>query len=312
MLRVAACAGALAGCGGTDGPGATGTVVVGVTSDFAVGADIGSLEAKITASGQAPSTLTWTVGGARQLTFPLELPFADLPDGADVGVLFSAREGTSPDEHPFLTREVATSILEGRTLLLRAHLEWECVPSFHLPGGQLAPDCPPPKTCIAASCEDPLTPPEELADYRPDWAVDYADPCRPEAAGDPTLTIGEGLDSFTPLAGPVLLHPGPQGGYHIWLALRSTNLHQKGSVTTLSVTLDGADSPLCDLEVPWDYTPSMSNACDLAGIQCVVANDIAAANALDTQPALVTAKVRDLTGDVAFATQSLTFTLQPP
>jgi hypothetical protein len=128
-----------------------GTVIVGITSDFRPGVDMARLAAEVRVDGADAGSHEWTVGGEEALSFPLELRLAGLPEGARVDVSLAAYEGTSALEAPFVRRDAATSAAADRELLLRAHLEWECVPSFHLPGGALAPVCERPETCIASS-----------------------------------------------------------------------------------------------------------------------------------------------------------------
>ena len=290
-----------------------GAVIVGITGDFRPGPDMARLRADMRIDGAEAGRREWSVSAEEGLSFPTELPFSDLPDGTRVDVSLSAFEGLSELEEPFLRRDAATSVAEGRTLLLRAHLEWECVPSFHLPGGALAPSCPSPETCVAAACEDPYVPPGALEDYFPSWAVDYADECRPEGAGEPEVEIGRGWESFEPLAplGPVVLEKGSQGGFHVWLALRARNLHREGAVTTLEVHREDSGEELCLVEVPWDFTPSEGGSCDLVGIQCVVSYDIAGAAGLAGQAAVVSAKVVDLLGNVGFGQGRITLSTAP-
>lgn len=291
----------------------TGAVVVGVTSDFVPGTDVARLTADVRAGDAWTERREWTMGGREPLTFPLELWLADLPDGARVDVAFAAYEGLSEQAEPFARRETATSVVVDSTLLLRAHLEWECVPSFHLPSGALAPTCQSPDTCIAAACEDPYVAPGSLEPYSSSWAVDYADECRPAGAGEPEVLIGRGLDSFEPVepAGPVLMEKGSQGGFHVWLALRARNLHRRGAVTTLEVSREDTGDALCHVEVPWDFAPSEGGACDLPGIQCIVSFDILGAAELAGKAARISAKVVDLTGDVAFAESVVTLDTPP-
>lgn len=299
LLLVSAC--------GEAGSALSGSVVFGVTSDFEPGPDIGRLRADMRA-GDAVSSREWALGGARELRFPIELPFTDLPDGTPLEVTLSAYEGISPGAAPFLTRTAATSIEAGSDLLLRAHLEWECVPSFHLGGGLLAPTCDPPDTCVAAACEDPYLPPQQLEPYARTWAVDFGDECRPLGAGDAEVEIGQGTSEFSPLSpgGAVQMMKGPQGGYHVWLALRARSLHRVGSVTTVSIRLTSTGEELCTETVPWDFAPSGAGACDLPGIQCVVSYGLLGADALAGQEADVSAKVVDSTGNVALAQQVIT------
>ncbi len=145
-------------------------MVVGITSDFVPGADIARLDAEVSIDGEEATRVTWSVGGADPLAFPIELPLDDSPDGARVDVLLSGFEVAGSEAPPFVTRRAATSAAVGKDMLLRTHLEWECVPSFNLGGESLAPTCTEPDTCVAAECVDPYVPPENLEPYSPTWA----------------------------------------------------------------------------------------------------------------------------------------------
>jgi hypothetical protein len=291
----------------------TGTVVIGVTSDFVPGPDIGRIEVEVRVGESAPVIETWTVGGLEELAFPLEVPLSGLPDGASVGVVLSAYDGVFSSEAPFLTRRAATSVVEGRSLLLRVHLEWECVSGYHVGSGVPAPDCIAPRTCIHTGCEDPYVPPAELEAYSPAWAVDFADECRPLEAGEPEVTVGQGESSFSALSpgAPVIMHAGPQGGHHVWLALRARNLHRAGSITTLEARRSDSGEALCSVKVPLDFAPSEAGSCDLAGIRCVVGQGIDGASKLAGQEASVSVKVVDSTGNVGLGQQQITLALPP-
>lgn len=310
LLSAAGCAAPPAESGDGDTPG---VVVVGITSDFLPGVDVGRLEAEVSIDGVEAPRKTWTLDGGEPLAFPIELPLEGLPDGARVDLRFATFESTSTLEPPFLTRQAATSAVAGQKLLLRTHLEWECVPGFILGGETTAPTCVAPDTCIAAECDDPYVPPGSLELYSPSWAVDFADECRPLDAGPPELAIGEGIETFSALApgGGVQMHLGSQGGYHIWLALRMKNLHRVGSTTTISAKRADTGEELCGATLPRDFSPVGDGACDLVGIQCVVTLDVMELDALIGQTVALSAKVVDITGDVGFSEQDATLSTQP-
>ena len=300
---------ALAACDEAAEPPPETAIVVGITADFIPGPDVGRLLAKVHVDGAELPARTWAVSGAEPLAFPTELWISDLTGGEEVDVSLSAYEGVGPNEEPFYTRDAATSSVAGSTLLLRTHLEWECVPSFQLPGEEkLAPRCDPPETCIAATCEDPHVPPESLSPYEPSWAVDYVDECRPEGAGEPEVVIGQGIDEFEPLApgGSMVMYSGSQGGFHVWVALRAHDLHREGSTTSVEIHRADTGEELCTAKIPWDFHPSGDGACDLAGIQCVVSFDVKGASLLNGEAAIISAKVVDLLGNVGFGEQEVT------
>lgn len=289
-----------------------GVIVVGITSDFVPGADIARIEGEITIDGGEVRRMTWSIDGDGELAFPIEVPLEDLPDGARVDVRLAAFETLGISESPFVVRRVATAAVAGQKLLLRTHLEWECVPGFKLGGEHLAPTCPEPETCVAAECEDPYVQPDSLEAYSATWMAEFSDACRPLEAGPPELTIGEGLDTFSALTpgGDVPMHLGNQGGYHVWLALRMRNLHQVGSTTTLTVALPSTGEELCSVTLPRDFSPATNGACDLVGIQCIVLYDATGLQDIKGQTMRLSAKVVDITGDVCFAEQEATLVTQ--
>lgn len=298
----------LPACQGAPPSEPSGTVIVGITSEFEPGVDLLNLQADTMVDGATPTRATWSFNGSEPLAFPIELPFEELPEGARIDVALSVFEGSTLGGSPFMTRQLSTSIVAGRALLLRAHLDWECVPSFHLAGSLLAPTCTPPQTCIAAACKDPYVPPSMLELYAPTWAVDFADECRPLDAGPSEVAVGQGLETYGALVpgGAVPMHLGNQGGYHVWLALRMKNLHRAGSTTMLTAERKSTGEELCSLKVPWDYAPAGNGYCDIPGIQCVVTNDVQGSSALDGEAVTVRATIVDATGEVGVGEQEIT------
>ncbi len=89
------------------------------------------------------------------------------------------------------------------------------------------------------------------------------DPCVPP--GDPTLEIGLGLSGFEPLpeGEPFPLIHGPQGGYHLEVGLRATNLVQDAGFLQAvmiarvdGMTEDAVSYPYVDLRCVRDYRES--------------------------------------------------------
>src|SRR5262249_8500793 len=78
--------------------------------------------------------------------------------------------------------------------------------------------------------------PAGLEPYSDKWPTDAPDLCKPANHGDPDVQLGSGQTDFLPVTnGQTLsLEKGPQGGHHIWIAVRMKNLKQAGSTTTVS------------------------------------------------------------------------------
>src|SRR6185369_7787392 len=108
---------------------------------------------------------------------------------------------------------------------------------------------------IGAACASSFVEPADLEPYRPDWATVYADACKPDGAGAPEIAIGQGQDAFAPIedGGPILLEKGPQGGLHVWLAIRMRNLHQDGSITRVSAIDPDQGTAYDDIAVRFGY-----------------------------------------------------------
>jgi hypothetical protein len=287
--------------GGAGGSEPTGTVVVGVTTDLLPGDEIDRLHLTMRVAGDVLRDETLTVGPAKgALQLPTELRFDDLPDGTPVDVALEAIDGVLP----FLWRTASTNVVAGRTLLLRTWLQRECIPSYRLEAGLYTPTCEAPLTCISAACKDPFVPPSDLEPYAPDWATSFVDACKPEGHGPPEITIGQGETGYQPLTdgGPMTFEKGPQGGLHVWVAVRARNLHQQGSVTTISASLPDLGTTFEDVEVGYGYDPvddDDDGSCVLYGLRFVISNQVSTSADLVGEKLVLDVKVADVSGDIA-------------
>ncbi len=128
-----------AGCGRE---GADAEVVVGLTTDMAVGFDIRRLERTMKVDGVVTHTADISYG-EDALSLPAELPAEPAQGGAEVELTVAAfREG---EASPFVTRRAATRAVSGRKLLLPVSLDEAC--------GVAA--CTPRATCVEGACVDP-------------------------------------------------------------------------------------------------------------------------------------------------------------
>jgi hypothetical protein len=134
---------------------------------------------------------------------------------------------------PAITRLVSTSFVPGQQRLLRVELDSRCMTGF--PNGLDGPTCASPQTCIAGRCQDDAVAPQDLETYAPSWATNPPDACKPDH-GAPEVIVGTGQTDYAPAADgqTVQAELGPQGGHHIWIALRMKNLKQTGSTTTVT------------------------------------------------------------------------------
>jgi len=204
-----------AGCGDEAGEA---LVTVGLTTDLAVGFDIDGVErtAKVDGAVTHSDHLSYAEG---KLKLPAELSLPAAPDGAQLELSLAAfRAGEAA---PLVTRRAVTRVEGGRRLLLPISLDEACA----------AVTCAAGATCVEGACVDPFLASAALSDYDPAWVVTAIDACKTPASGDPALELGKGESAFASLGeGEVVeIEPGPQGGHHVWLALRVRGLRQMGS-----------------------------------------------------------------------------------
>ncbi|KYF53858.1 hypothetical protein BE08_42185 [Sorangium cellulosum] len=251
---------AVAGC--SVAAPATGTVVVGVTSELGPGVDIDRVRVVLRAGGALlrDDELTHRSG---QLFFPREFAFEDIDDQTTVEISLEAFGAEDPGR-PVLVRTAATRVVGGRALLLRLRLERECVIA---PG---AATCPAPQTCVAGGCSAPHVDPGRLEPYSASWKADAApDPCKPDGGGAPVVVVGEGQGDYFPLEDldEVQVEAGPQGGYHVFIATRVKNLRRSGSTTVVSGVVPELGYTIEPLRVIFTLDPDEGGFCKLSGLR---------------------------------------------
>jgi hypothetical protein len=212
-----------------DGAGAT-AVIVGVQSEPLNGA-IDSLHIVTTVGGSTNSDERLGIDA-----LPKEIRLDPLPGAASAPVQvqvsgFLSAVGTQP----LLLRSAETSFEPGHTKLLRVLLQGQCL--LALPGGPPgAPSCGAPQTCIGGSCQDDWVNPPSLEEYSASWVANTPDVCKPAGGGPPVVQVGTGQTDYLPLTDgqTIQAEQGPQGGHHVWIAVRQENLKQTGSRTTIT------------------------------------------------------------------------------
>jgi hypothetical protein len=169
---------------------------------------------------------------------------------------------------PVLVRTTETHFVPGQVTLLRVLLQGQCLAG--LPGGPPgAPTCVAPQTCIGGACQDDTVAPRGLERYTPQWASNAPDICKPSGAGAGVVQVGSGQTDYLPVTNGQTLQAeqGPQGGHHIWIAVRQQNLKQSGSTTTITSVqpLTGLVGPRMSFAFTFD--PDEGGFCKLHGLR---------------------------------------------
>jgi hypothetical protein len=244
------------GCGGDDPPegGDGAEVVAGVTSELRAQIDIARLEARLTSGDSVLLEQELT----DDLAFPLELPSGTLDGGAPVALQLTAFGATGP---ALISRRAETEAVAGHKLLLPVRLEAACA-------GTAAPSCGEGETCIAGSCASPHVDGSELGDYQPGWGA-TPDACKPVGGGEPVVIVGRGQADYLPMEDGEVgqVEAGPQGGFHIWVAIRVKNLTQSGSITEVLGSFVDVDAVADPYKVVFTFDQGEGGYCKLPGLR---------------------------------------------
>jgi hypothetical protein len=208
---------------------------------------------------------------------------------------------------PVLVRTAETRFIAGKTALLRVLLQGQCL--LALPGGPPGgPSCAARETCIGGACASDVVGAQGLEPYAADWAANAPDECKPANAGPPVVQVGTGQTDYLPVtAGQTLqMEKGPQGGHHVWIAVRDENLQQAGSTTTITsvVPTTGLVGP--ETEFAFTYHPDEGGYCKVWGLRYQVDVDGTDYHAFLGQPLDVTVRVVDPSGTVGTGTAHVT------
>jgi len=218
---------------------------------------------------------------------------------------------------PAVVRRAAANIVRDAKKLLRVQLEARCAnlgaPGGDPAGGSAAPAaCAAPLTCAGGRCVSADVAPSDLETYEPGWPGAAPDACRPANHGPPEIILGTGQTDYAPLAeGQVLqLEKGPQGGHHVWIAVRMKNLRQSGSRTSLSAKLvDDPGASIFPAGYVFTFDRDEGGYCKLWGLRFQLdagAGDLGSAyKKFLGKRVEVTAEVVDTTGARAVATRTI-------
>ncbi|MEO8801690.1 MAG: hypothetical protein ABI551_27620, partial [Polyangiaceae bacterium] len=111
-------------------------------------------------------------------------------------------------------------------------------------------------------------------------------------------TVGTGQTDYLTLKDGDTLRPelGPQGGHHLWIALKQKNLKQLGTTVIIS-----AEQPGTGLKVPptsfvFPFEPADAHQCKLYGLRLQIDNSVTPVAKFLGKPLDVTIKARDTDG----------------
>lgn len=253
----------LAGCGSPEPT--TGSIIVGLTSELRVPTDIQELHVVMRVNGAVvlDETRGSFAGAPQPLSFPTELPFQGLDDGDQVEVELEAFGGEAL-RVLLVSRRAATTVVGGVTLLFRVRLEVECAP---VAGSSV--ECGAPLTCITGVCRDAFVDPRSLEEYNPSWSEVSTDICKPAGGGDPIVIVGKGQSDYLPMEDLEVaqVEAGPQGGHHIWVAIRMKNLRQSASITSVTGFVPDLSLELSPFNVIFTFDPDEGGYCKLYGLR---------------------------------------------
>jgi hypothetical protein len=129
--------------------------------------------------------------------------------------------------------------------------------------------------------------------------VEVDDLCKPALGLPPEVSVGQGQNEYLPLIDlqTVQVERGPQGGHHIWIALRMKNLLRSGSRTVITGVSPETSIEIAPFEVIFTFDPGEGGSCLLYGLRYQLD-----ARGVDYQPLLgkeldLTVTVTDRAGD---------------
>lgn len=203
----------------------------------------------------------------------------------------------SAGTQPLLVRTAETGFVPGQTVLLRLLLQGQCL--LPLPGLMVGgPSCTAPQTCIAGACQDDHVSPQDLETYSQDWAVSTPDICKPSNAGPPVLQMGTGQTDYLPLndGDTLQAEQGPQGGHHVWIAVRQRNLAQNRSTTTITSVQPNTGLVGPRTAFAFAFDADQGGFCKLYGLRYQLDADGTDYHLFLGQPLDVTVTIADPTG----------------
>ncbi len=301
-LAFACAAVACGGGGSTPLPVREGEVVIGIGADNERGAGVDELRVLVREGG--------VVREQRSLTrsqLPAEIAVrAAVGAALDVDVRGAA--SVAP-ESTIWSRLARVPVTTTERRLLRIPIDGRCVDATGS-GSR----CAAPQTCISGRCSDSTLLASDLEPYAPDWAVAAPDACRPTGAGSPTLELGTGQSDFSSIAegATLTVEEGPQGGHHVWVAVRTKNFNR----SLFTVTLTGKEPASGAAAPPTSFVFTQETDeggyCKVYGLRFQLDNGDVDYRVFLNKPFELVADVRDSRGATLRASRRVNIAAGPP
>src|SRR5207247_8467705 len=93
--------------------------------------------------------------------------------------------------------------------------------------------------------------------------------CKTMAGAQPIVNLGQGQSDWLAFADleTLQVQAGPQGGHHVWLAVRMKNLLRSGSRTALDGVAPSTGTKISRYEVIYTFDPAEGGFCKLFGLR---------------------------------------------
>jgi hypothetical protein len=149
--------------------------------------------------------------------------------------------------------------------------------------------------------------PQNLEPYAANWPENAPDVCKPIDAGAPIVQVGTGQTDYLPVISgqTVQMEQGPQGGHHVWIAVRQQNLSQAGSTTTITSVQPSTGVAGPKLAFVFNFAQDQGAFCKLAGLRYQLDIDGADYHQFLGQPLDVTVTIADPAGATGTGTAHL-------
>jgi hypothetical protein len=246
-----------------------GVLVLRVSSGFAVG-EVDRISLVWTVAGEALEPSEFELGvSAGKLQLPAEFRLTDVGSGVDVQAVLTgyARSSDGQSESVVVRRSFRTQGVAGQTLMYLVHLDGQCGLYPNDAEKQSGPSCNDPlETCIVGTCRSSEVPSSALLPY---GAPVKDDVCKEAGGGAPLVVVGEGQSDFLfqDDYDEAQVEAGPQGGHHIWVAVRTINLSQSGVITTVGGEVPSLNLSISPLKVIFTMEPDEGGYCKLYGLR---------------------------------------------